>query len=80
MTDPALPPEQEAVRGLLAEARHDGPTPPEVVARLDETLASLRAERVPDQTSEQASGARPATPSFAAISCTSRRVSALIAG
>ena len=46
MTDPtALPPEQEAVRRLLADARHDGPTPPEVVARLDATLAELAAER-----------------------------------
>lgn len=46
MTEPTgLPPEQEAVRGLLADARHDGATPPEVVARLDETLASLVAER-----------------------------------
>jgi hypothetical protein len=40
-----LPPEQEAVRRLLADARHDGPPPPEVVARLDDTLASLAAER-----------------------------------
>lgn len=40
-----LPPEQEAVRRLLADARHDGPPPPEVVARLDDTLASLVAER-----------------------------------
>jgi hypothetical protein len=42
MTEPTgLPPEQEAVRRLLADARHAGATPPEVVARLDETLASL---------------------------------------
>ena len=39
-----LTPEQDAVRRLLADARHDGPTPPEVVARLDDTLAALRAE------------------------------------
>jgi hypothetical protein len=46
MTDsPGLPPEQERVRRLLADARHDGPPPPEVVARLDETLASLVSER-----------------------------------
>jgi hypothetical protein len=46
MTEPTgLPPEQEAVRRLLADARHDGATPPEVVARLDESLASLVAER-----------------------------------
>lgn len=40
-----LPPEQEAVRRLLADARHDAPAPPEVVARLAETLDSLVAER-----------------------------------
>ncbi|WP_210650980.1 hypothetical protein [Nocardioides sp. SYSU D00065] len=46
MTDPGgLPREQEAVRRLLADARHDAPPPAEVVARLDETLASLVAER-----------------------------------
>ena len=46
MTDsPGLPPEQERVRRLLADARHDGPVPPEVVARLDQTLASLVSER-----------------------------------
>jgi hypothetical protein len=46
MTEPSgLTPEQDAVRRLLADARHDGSTPPEVVARLDETLASLVAER-----------------------------------
>lgn len=46
MTDaPDLPPEQDAVRRLLADARHDGATPPEVVARLDEALAGLVAER-----------------------------------
>lgn len=44
MTD-SPDPRQDAVRRLLAEARHDGATPPEVVARLDETLATLRAER-----------------------------------
>lgn len=46
MTDaPDLPPEQDAVRRLLADARHRGATPPEVVARLDEALAGLVAER-----------------------------------
>ena len=46
MTDaPDLTPEQDAVRRLLADARHDGSTPPEVVARLDETLAALVADR-----------------------------------
>lgn len=46
-----LPPEQEAVRRLLADARHDGPPPPEVLARLDDTLASLVAERAGAHTS-----------------------------
>jgi hypothetical protein len=35
----------EEIRRLLREARHDGPVPPEVVARLDDTLAGLVAER-----------------------------------
>lgn len=43
--DPALTPGQDAVRRLLADARHDGSTPPEVVARLDARLASLVSER-----------------------------------
>lgn len=38
-------PDEEAVRRLLAEARHDQPMPPEVVARLDERLVALQAER-----------------------------------
>ena len=68
MTEPrdqpsALPPEQEAVRRLLADARHDGPTPPEVVARLDATLASLAAEREPrHHAPPQRSGRRPRRP------------------
>ena len=49
-----LPPEQEAVRRLLADARHDGPPPPDVVARLDETLASLTAERASERTAAPA--------------------------
>jgi hypothetical protein len=50
-----LPPEQDAVRRLLADARHDGPPPPDVVDRLDETLASLVAERSGEVTSEHTS-------------------------
>ncbi|MGF9753560.1 hypothetical protein AAII07_00005 [Microvirga sp. 0TCS3.31] len=50
-----LPPEQDAVRRLLADARHDGPPPPDVVDRLDETLASLVAERSGGLTSEHTS-------------------------
>lgn len=44
-----LPPEQEAVRRLLADARHTAPPPPEVVARLDDTLAALESERAAER-------------------------------
>ncbi|WP_148615435.1 hypothetical protein [Nocardioides rubriscoriae] len=40
----AGPAEQEAVRRLLAEARHVEPLPPDVAARLDGVLAQLAAE------------------------------------
>ena len=62
MTDPTpdLTPEQEAVRHLLAEARHDQPTPPEVVSRLADTLATLQAGRAPsDGASAFSSDATP---------------------
>ena len=46
MSDSHLTPDQDdAVRALLAAARHTEPTPPDVVARLDDELASLTAER-----------------------------------
>ncbi|QIG45219.1 hypothetical protein G5V58_22820 [Nocardioides anomalus] len=45
MSDPDLTPEQEQrVRRLLAEARHDEPVPDDVAARLDRVLAGLAAE------------------------------------
>ena len=40
-----LTPQHDAVRRLLADARHTEPAPPEVVARLDDALAALVAER-----------------------------------
>lgn len=40
-----LPPDQEEVRRLLADARHQDAIPPEVVARLDDTLQALVSER-----------------------------------
>ena len=44
--DSSLTPAQDdAVRALLASARHSAPTPHDVVARLDATLASLSEER-----------------------------------
>jgi len=43
--DPGLTPEQERhVRHLLVDARHTGPTPDDVVARLDRVLADLATE------------------------------------
>lgn len=48
MSEPELTPEQdERVRRLLAEARHDEPVPGDVAARLDRVLAELAAERAP---------------------------------
>lgn len=63
MTDPELTPAQnEAVRRLLADARHDEPMPPEVVDRLDSVLHGLRSgEAGTDDTSEEATAA-PVTP------------------
>lgn len=44
--DPDLTPAQEhAVRSRLADARHEGPIPDDVAARLDATLAGLVADR-----------------------------------
>ncbi|MCW2814384.1 MAG: hypothetical protein JWN84_1839, partial [Nocardioides sp.] len=40
----ASPAQQEAVRRLLAAARHDEPVPPEVAARLDAVLDQLATE------------------------------------
>src|SRR5688500_4696967 len=47
-----LSPEHDAVRRMLAEARHTEPVPPAVAARLDAVLADLSAER--RQTSDTA--------------------------
>ena len=46
MTDDDLTPEQQEVRRLLADARHDEPMPEPVVARLDRVLAGLAEEPV----------------------------------
>jgi hypothetical protein len=43
-SDQPLSPQEEEVRRLLAEARHTGPIPPEVVARLDRVLDDLAQE------------------------------------
>jgi len=39
------PAQDDAVRALLASAKHTAPTPPDVVARLEATLATLGEER-----------------------------------
>lgn len=54
-----LPPDEEAVRRLLAEARHDEPAPPEVVARLDAVLADLAAGREPGTSPSTQAATRP---------------------
>jgi hypothetical protein len=43
-SDQPRSPEEEEVRRLLAGARHTGPTPPDVVARLDRALDGLAHE------------------------------------
>jgi len=40
-----LTPQDEQVRRLLSDARHDEPMPDDVAARLDEVLAGLRVDR-----------------------------------
>ncbi len=47
-SDDPLTPAEEEVRRRLADARHTGPTPPDVVARLDRVLGDLAQE--PDRT------------------------------
>ena len=59
MPDAPLTPEHDAVRRLLADARHTGPTPPEVVARLDEALATLVAEHGAEHVVEHGAGTPP---------------------
>jgi hypothetical protein len=44
VTDELTPEQETAVRRLLAEARHDGPVPADVAARLDAVLGDLSAE------------------------------------
>lgn len=46
MTDDDLTPDQQEVRRLLADARHDEPMPEPVVARLDRVLTGLAEEPV----------------------------------
>ena len=48
MSDELTPEQDEAVRRRLAEARHTGPIPADVAARLDEVLAGLSAEDAED--------------------------------
>ncbi len=45
MTGPEKSPDDARIRGLLAEARHTEPMPPEVAERLDSVIAGLAAER-----------------------------------
>lgn len=56
MTDP-----DDAVRRLLAEARHDEPLPDDVAARLDGVLADLRAEGPPPRVVDLAAARRRRT-------------------
>jgi hypothetical protein len=76
-----LSPEEDVVRRLLAQARHDEPTPDDVVARLDAQLADLRAERLVDTASSPGTTATDPSPvtDLAAARGRRRRVPALLA-
>lgn len=57
MTEPELTPAQaEAVRRLLADARHDGPMPEDVAVRLEGFVAGLAAERAAERAAESETG------------------------
>ncbi|WP_067431273.1 hypothetical protein [Nocardioides jensenii] len=59
MTEPELTPAQnEAVRRLLSDARHDQPLPDDVAARMDDVLAGLARERAGGSPAETADGSR----------------------
>ncbi|MFC7495546.1 MULTISPECIES: hypothetical protein [unclassified Nocardioides] len=48
MPEPDLTPEEEQVRRLLADARHDEPLPADVADRLDRVLTDLRSSSEPE--------------------------------
>lgn len=52
----------ERVRRLLADARHTGPMPADVVTRLDRVLADLAAHQQPDQQPDQPPSQLPGQP------------------
>lgn len=58
MTDPEPTPHEDAVRRLLAQARHDEPVPAHVAERLDEALAALRDEAPPRPVGDLAAARR----------------------
>lgn len=58
MSDADPTPREDAVRRLLAEARHDGPIPDDVAARLDAALADLRSEAPPRAVGDLAAARR----------------------
>lgn len=72
-----LDPGREAeVRRLLADARETGPPPPDVVARLDETLASLQRE----ERQESAPGPDPAPSAAPVVPLRGRRTRQVLLG
>lgn len=61
MPEPELSPQEEQVRRLLAEARHDEPMPDDVADRLDRVLADLRSPGSPPGAADLAAARRRRT-------------------
>jgi hypothetical protein len=67
VTDELTPEQEDAVRGLLAQARHDGPVPGEVAARLDQVLEGLVADAEVDDLEVFESGGPAAVTELAGV-------------
>jgi hypothetical protein len=67
VTDELTAEQEAAVRRLLAQARHEGPVPPEVAARLDEVLDGLVADEGVDDLEVFESGDTGSVSDLAAV-------------
>lgn len=75
------PAQTEAVRRMLADARHTEPIPADVARRLDSTLAKMASARVPgepDSSTDSENDALPAAPVVDLASRRRRRAASLL--